>query len=73
MNLLEEIVVKIVKDYGGYFNCEDNRADMYVYIDGNEEKIEAISTEQILFEDDYHTVNLIDADIHHLVYINKCI
>lgn len=53
--------------------CEDQRADLYVYINGNEETIESVDTESIYFLNSEHNVNLYDADIQHLVYLNQAL
>jgi hypothetical protein len=72
-NLVEEIVEKIKTKYGGHFRSEIQRADLWVYIDGEEMAIESICTDTIYFEDDYYDVKLYDADIHTLAYINEVI
>ena len=72
-NLLEEIIETINKDYGGHLDCEEQRADLFVYVNGNEEQIKSIDTEMLCFENDEHNVKLIDTDIAHLSYINDSI
>ena len=67
-------IVEIIKNrYNGHLVCEDQRADLFVYIDGVEETIESISTDTIHFENDSHTIKFLDADIQHLSYIYKVI
>jgi|ETNmetMinimDraft_30_1059905.scaffolds.fasta_scaffold42799_1 hypothetical protein len=73
MNLLEEIQEKIKDKYNGMLICENQRANLFVYIDGKEEEIESIDMDTIYFINDYHTTKLIDSDIQHLVYINNSI
>ena len=72
-NIIDEIVEKIKKDYNGHFVCEEQKADLFVYVDGQEEQIESICTDTIYFVNDYHTVKFEDTDIHHLAYINEVI
>jgi len=71
MNLLESIETKIRNNYNGKLDCEEQKADLFVYVEGNETTIKAIDTEYIYFEN--HKVKLIDADIHSLAYIDSCI
>lgn len=73
MNLLDTIIEKIKSNYDGILNCEEQRADLFVYVNGNEETIKSISTERIFFENEECDVDLIDADIHTLAYINEVI
>ena len=70
-DLLDEIVLKIKNRYGGRLNCEDQCADLYVYVDGEEAPITEVSCEYIHFENT--KVKLIDSDIHHLAYLNEVI
>jgi len=72
-DLLDCIVEKINTIYSKHLVCEEQRADLYVYIDGLEQQIESIDDEMIYFVNDCHNVKLIDADIANLVYINNCI
>lgn len=72
-DLLDEIVRKIKDDYGNFLHCEEQGADLYVYIDGVEQVIYGICYTTLYFENDYYNVELIDADISHLVYINSVI
>jgi hypothetical protein len=71
MNLVDEIVEKLNNKFNGKLVCEEQRADLFVYINGYEETIVAVDTEMIFFENEEHNVNLYDADIQHLVYINE--
>ena len=71
-DLLDEIVGKLKSNYGGHLMCDEQRADLFVYVGGNEVNIVSISTDTIYFENDY-SVKLIDSDIQHLVYINSVI
>jgi len=71
MDLLDTIIDKIKTKYKGNLVCEDQRADLFVYLDGEETNIVSINTETIFFED--RNIKLIDADIHTLSYINHCI
>ena len=81
VELLQEMTFDIVhsiseiikKEYNGHLICEDQRADLFVYIDGECETIESISTDTIHFENDSHTIKFLDADIQHLSYIFKVI
>jgi len=72
-NLIDDIVEKIKTKYNGHLVCEEQGADLFVYIDGQEEAIESICTDTIYFVNDYHTVKFEDTDIHHLAYINEVI
>ena len=72
-DLLDEIVEKINNNYGGHLVCEEQGADLFVFIDGVEEQIESICSHTIYFVNDCHTKKMIDSDIQHLVYINHCI
>ena len=70
-NLVESIVAKIKTQYNGKLDCEEQRADLFVYVNGNEETIKAIDTEKIYFDD--FEVELNEADIHSLAYIDEVI
>ena len=72
-DIVEDIVFTIKNVYNGKMICEDQRADLYVYINGNEESIESVDTESIYFLNSEHNVNLCDADIQHLVYLNQAL
>lgn len=71
--IIEDIVNKINNVYNGKMICKEQAADLYVYIDGREESIESVDTESIYFLNSEHNVNLYDADIQHLVYLNYTI
>lgn len=70
---VDEIVETINEKYGGVLNCEEQRADLFVYIDGQEESIKEITTTHIHFEDSSLDVELHNASIHHLAYIKEVI
>ena len=72
-DIVHSISEIIKKEYNGHLICEEQRADLFVYIDGVEETIESICTDTIYFENDYHTTKFLDADIQHLSYIYKVI
>lgn len=70
-NLINSIVEKLNSKFNGKLDCEEQRADLFVYVNGNEETIVSIDTEMIYFEDETLNVKLIDADIHSLAYIDE--
>tara|TARA_R110000751_G_scaffold10506_2_gene38318 strand:+ start:695 stop:919 length:225 start_codon:yes stop_codon:yes gene_type:complete len=72
-DLLNTIVETINDKYNGKLDCEQQRADLFVYVNGNEESIKAVDSEVIYFHDENLNVKLIDADIHHLAYLNAVI
>ena len=72
-DLLNTIVETINDKYNGKLDCEQQRADLFVYVNGNEEGIKAVDSEVIYFHDENLNVKLIDADIHHLAYLNAVI
>ena len=72
-NILDSIIDGLNRDYNGKLDCEQQRADLFVYVDGEEESILAVDTEMIYFENNSHNVKLLDADIHHLAYLNEII
>ena len=71
MNVVDSIVEKLKNRFNGRLDCEEQRADLFVYVNGQEETIVAVDTEMIYFENSEHNVNLYDADIHHLVYVDQ--
>ena len=71
--IIKDIVYKINNVYNGKMICKEQRADLDVYIDGREESIESVDTESIYFLNSAHNINLYDADIQHLVYLNNTI
>ena len=71
-DILNDIVNKIQDKYNGELNCEEQRADLFTYVDRIEETIEKVDTEYVYF-DDRSKIKLIDADISILVYLNKVI
>ena len=71
MDLIDSILAKINNTYKGNLDCEEQRADLFVYVDGDETTIKSIDSEYIYFEN--HKVKLIDADIHSLAYIDSFI
>jgi hypothetical protein len=72
-DLLDEIVNKVKTDYDNFLNCEEERANLFLSINGVEQVIHSIDLTTLYFEDDDYNVELIDADISHLVYINSVI
>ena len=70
-NLLDEIVFKLKSKYNGKLNCEDQRADLHVYVNGKEASIKEIDCEYIHFKNS--KIKLINSDIHHLAYLNEVI
>ncbi len=72
-DLLDEIVSKIKNDYGNFLHCEEENAYLYIYIDGIPQEIYGICNTTLYFEDGYYNVELIDADISYLLYINSVI
>ena len=72
-NLIDSIIEGLNKKFNGKLDCEKQRADLFVYINGNEENIVAVDTEMIYFENKEHNVSLYDTDIHHLAYLNEII
>jgi hypothetical protein len=68
-NLVESIKMKLKVNFNGVLDCEEQRADLYTYIDGCEETINKIDTETIYFSG--FNIDLADADIHTLSYINE--
>ena len=71
-DILNDIVNKIQDKYNGELNCEEQRADLFTYVDRIEETIEKVDTEYVYF-DDRPKIKLIDADISILVYLIKVI
>jgi len=71
--IINKIIEKIKSNYNGLLVCEYQRADLFVAIDGQDETIESIDTERIYFEDDYHSVDFVNADMHILLYIDSVI
>ena len=72
-DLLSSIVKNINSKYNGKLDCEQQKADLFVYVNGNQESIKAVDSEMIYFEDEKLNVKLIDTDIHHLAYLNEVI
>ena len=68
-NIINEIERKLSTKFNGVLNCEEQRADLFAYVDGNEETITAIDAERIYF--DGFNIDLWNADIHTLAYINE--
>jgi len=69
MDIVDRIVHTIQSDFNGRVDCEKERADLYVYLNGNEVGIDSIDTERIQFSNG-ESVCLLDADIQHLSYIH---
>jgi hypothetical protein len=72
-DLLNSIVKTINNKYNGKLDCKQQKADLFVYVNGNQESIKAVDSEMIYFEDEKLNVKLIDTDIHHLAYLNAVI
>ncbi len=70
-NLLDNIVETIQTKYNGKLDCKEQKADLFVYVNGNQETIMAVDTEIIYFQDEELNIKLIDTDIHHLAYLNE--
>jgi hypothetical protein len=70
-HLIESIIEKLTKNFNGKLNCEEQRADLFVYVDGESKTISEITTEKIYFEDDSVGVDLYEVDIHTLAYIDE--
>jgi len=70
MDILNDIINKLNNKYSGKLNCQQQKADLFVYVNGVEESIKEITTQKIYFNNSECDVDLIDADIHSLVYIN---
>ena len=70
-NLVESIKMKLNTRYNGLLYCDEQCADLFVNIDGNEETIGSIDTEEIHFYG--FDMKLDEADIHILAYINEVI
>lgn len=76
-NLAENIVTCIQKTirtkYNGLLDCEQQRADLFVWVEGNEERIKAVDEDYIYFHNSEFDIDLYEADIAHLVYLDKII
>tara|TARA_R110000803_G_C11931843_1_gene315537 strand:- start:471 stop:713 length:243 start_codon:yes stop_codon:yes gene_type:complete len=72
MDLVEVIKNTIEEDYNGLLDCEKQRADLRVYINGVLVSIKQISSTDITYEDG-QTISLLDSDIQTLSYIDNCI
>ena len=72
-NLIDRIVKTIQNKYNGKLDCKEQQADLFVYVNGEEEVIESIDTESIHFRSSMMSIKFIDADIHSLAYINEVI
>jgi len=70
-NLVQTIVEKLTTDFQGKLNCEEQRADLFAYVDGEEKKIVEVTTEKVYFEGDSLGVDLYDVDVHTLAYLNE--
>ena len=68
-NIVDEIKGKLNTKFHGILNCEEQRADLFAYVNGNEETIIAIDVDRIYF--DGFSIDLWEADIHTLAYINE--
>ena len=72
-DVIESIVDKINDRYNGLLVCETQRADLFVYVDGEEEVIKSIYNKGIHFYNTNLDCDFYDTDIATLVYIDKCI
>lgn len=72
MDLLTEIENKIKEKYKGKLNCVEQRADLYVYLDGKETPVDEITDTHIHYDNGV-SVLLQDTDIATLAYINQVI
>jgi hypothetical protein len=70
-NLVEVIIDKLNRDFDGRLNCEEQRADLFVYVDGVHKQISEVTTEKIYFEEDSLGVDLYEVDVHTLAYLNE--
>lgn len=73
MNIVDKIIETLNTKYNGCLDCEEQKADLFVYVKGNEESIKKITTTTIYFNNSKLDVSLYDADIHSLAYINEVI
>ena len=71
MNVVESIQNSVTQKFAGRFDSEQQRADLFVYIDGVDQTIVAVDTQMIYFEDEKYNTSLYDADIQHLVYLDR--
>ena len=71
MNVVESIQNSVTQKFAGRFDSEQQRADLFVYIDGVDQTIVAVDTQMIYFEDEKYNTSLYDADIEHLVYLDN--
>ena len=71
-DLLHNIVEVITSDYNGSLIADEQRADLHVYKNGELSSISEINAEFIIF-DDGETIELLDADIQWLSYIQQTI
>lgn len=39
-NLIDEIIINLNENYNGKLDCKEQRADLFVYVNGNEETID---------------------------------
>ena len=71
-DLLHDIVEVITSDYNGSLIADEQWADLHVYKNGELSSISEINAEFIIF-DDGETIELLDADIQWLSYIQQTI
>lgn len=69
--IINDIVTKIVHNHNGLLDCKEQKADLFVYIDGQEETIRSVDTVGINFVNGKHDVTFYNTDIQHLVYLNN--
>ena len=70
-HLIVSIIEKLNKNFNGKLNSKEQRADLFGYVDGELKTISEITTEKIYFEDDNVGIDLYEADIHTLAYIDE--
>lgn len=68
-DIVDEIIDTLKADFNGKLDCKKEKADLYVYLNGQEMVIDFIDTEDIHFSNGEKR-HLLDADIQNLVYIN---
>tara|TARA_R100001377_G_C3161491_1_gene99854 strand:+ start:209 stop:430 length:222 start_codon:yes stop_codon:yes gene_type:complete len=71
-DLLHDIVEVISSNYNGSLVASEQRADLQVYKGGELSPISEINTEFIIFNDG-EKIELLNADIQWLSYIQQCI
>ena len=73
MEALSDTISKTIKEkYQGNLDCEEQRADLYAYVEGKETPIKAI-TETCVIYDTGKKIALVDSDVATLAYIQQVI